>query len=206
MQDPYLYTKTEVLINLFDERNENRLKEIEANYTSLRLRQLFENPIKGKFGFTHLCKMHQFIFQDIYEWAGKIRTINITKKEAVLGGLSVEYIDKNYIEATARKVLHDFSNINWQSKNIKSLSKNFTKNMALLWKIHPFREGNTRTVINFCCDMARKRGIPIRRELFEENSLYVRNALVAANAIFKDIGDKSNHGYLQRIVFDAMKG
>jgi len=76
--------------------------------------------------------------------------------------------------------------------------------MALLWKIHPFREGNTRTVINFCCDMARKNGILIKRELFEENSLYVRNALVAANAIFKDIGDKSNCEYLQRIVFDAM--
>jgi len=135
MQDPYLYTETEVLINLFDERNENRLKEIEANYTSLRLRQLFENPIKGKFGFAHLCKMHRFIFQD-------------------------------------KKVLCDFSNINWQSKNVKSLSKNFAKNMALLWN--------------------------------EENSLYVRNALVAANAIFKDIGDKSNYEYLQRIVFDAM--
>jgi cell filamentation protein len=204
MQDPYLYNGTEILINLFDERNENRLKEIEANYTSLRLRQLFENPIRGKFGFAHLCKMHRFIFQDIYKWAGKIRTINITKTEAVLGGLSVEYSDKNCIEIATKKVLYDFSNINWQSKNVKNLSKNFAKNMALLWKIHPFREGNTRTVINFCCDMARKRGILIKRELFEENSLYVRNALVAANAIFKDIGDKSNCEYLHRIVFDAM--
>lgn len=172
MQDPYLYKETEVLINLFDERNENRLKEIEANYTSLRLRQLFENPIKGKFGFAHLCKMHRFIFQDIYKWAGKIRTINITKTEAVLGGLSIEYSDKNCIETATKKVLYDFSNVNWQSKNIKNLSENFAKNMALLWN--------------------------------EENSLYVRNALVAANAIFKDIGDKSNCEYLQRIVFDAM--
>jgi len=206
MQDPYLYTETEILINLFDERNENRLKEIEANYTSLRLRQLFENPIRGKFGFAHLCRMHQFIFQDIYKWAGKIRTINITKTEAVLGGLSVEYADKNYIEEEAKKVLCDFSNINWKSKDIKNVSENFAKNMALLWKIHPFREGNTRTVINFCCDMARKHSILIKRELFEENSLYVRNALVAANAVFKDIGDKSNYEYLQRIVFDAMNG
>jgi len=204
MQDPYLYTETEVLINLFDERNENRLKEIEANYTSLRLRQLFENPIKGNFSFAHLCKMHRFIFQDIYKWAGKIRTINITKTEAVLGGLSVEYSDKNCIETTAKKVLYDFSNINWKSKDVKNLSENFAKNMALLWKVHPFREGNTRTIINFCCDMAMKSDILIKRELFEENSLYVRNALVAANAIFEDIGDKSNYEYLQRIVFDAM--
>jgi cell filamentation protein len=77
MQDPYLYVETEVLVNLFDERNENRLKEIEANYTSLRLRQLFESPIKGRFGFAHLCKMHKFIFQDIgdksnYEYLQRI--------------------------------------------------------------------------------------------------------------------------------------
>jgi cell filamentation protein len=147
--------------------------------------------------------MRKFIFQDIYKWAGKIRTINITKTEAVLGGLSVEYSDKNHIEATANKILSDFSNINWQSRNIEKLSENFAKNMALLWKVHPFREGNTRTVINFCCDMAQRHNIPIKRELFEENSLYVRNALVAACAVFKDIGDKSNYEYLQRIILDA---
>jgi cell filamentation protein len=161
MQDPYLYAETEVLINLFNERDENRLKEIEANYTSLRLRQLFESPVKGRFGFTHLCRMHRFIFQNIYKWAGQIRTINITKTEAVLGGLSVEYSDKNDIETTARTVLCAFSNINWQPENVKTLSENFAKNMAALWKIHPFREGNTRTVINFCCDMALRRGILI---------------------------------------------
>jgi cell filamentation protein len=119
MRDPYLYIGTETLINLFNERNENRLKEIEANYTSLRLRQLFENPINGKFGLAHLCRMHKFIFQDIYKWAGKIRTINITKTEAVLGGLSVEYSDKNHIEATANKILSDFSNMNWQSGTLE---------------------------------------------------------------------------------------
>jgi cell filamentation protein len=204
MQDPYLYAGTETLINLFDERNEERLKEIEANFTSLRLRQLFEKPIKGKFGFPHLCRMHKFIFQDIYKWAGKIRTINIVKTEAVLGGLSVEYSNKNEIKDSANKILTDFSNIKWQTKNTKELSKSFSKNMALLWKIHPFREGNTRTIINFCCDMAQANNISIKRELFEENSLYVRNALVAANAILKDIGDKSNLEYLQRIVFDAI--
>ena len=204
MSDPYLYRGTETLVNLFDERDENRLKEIEANYTSLRLRQLFENPVKGKFGFAHLCRIHKFIFQDIYKWAGKARTINITKTEAVLGGLSVEYCDKKRIEITTRKILSDFSNMDWQLKNIEKLSESFAKNMALLWKIHPFREGNTRTVITFCCDMAQAHGIAIKRELFEENTLYVRNALVAACAILKDIGDKSNLEYLHRIIFDSM--
>jgi cell filamentation protein len=77
MKDPYLYDNTEIIINLFNERDEKRLKEIEANYTSLRLRQLIKTHLTGSFDFYHLCKVHYFIFQDIFNWAGKPRIINI---------------------------------------------------------------------------------------------------------------------------------
>ena len=206
MKDPYVYQGTETLVNLFNERNEDRLREIEANYTSLRLRQLVENPLQGHFSFSHLCKMHHFIFRDLYKWAGKPRTVNIEKAEAVLGGFSVQYSDTKNIKSEAVEVLKSFKNINWTSGKIETTSKNFSKHMATLWKIHPFREGNTRTIINFCCDMAEFYGHAINRELFEQNSLYVRNALVAASAVFDDLGDKSNPKYLQRIVLDALSG
>jgi fido (protein-threonine AMPylation protein) len=42
-KDPYLYPNSETLINLFDEHNEQRLEEIEADYTGLRLRQLCDS-------------------------------------------------------------------------------------------------------------------------------------------------------------------
>ena len=58
--------------------------------------------------------------------------------------------------------------------------------LAKIWKIHPFREGNTRTVITFCCQFADEVGISLDRKLFENNSQYMRTALVAYNAYFRD--------------------
>lgn len=66
------------------------------------------------------------------------------------------------------------------------------------------REGNTRTTITFCCQYADEMGFPINRKLFEENSRYVRTALVAYNAYFADGSDFSKKEYLERIVYDAL--
>jgi len=79
------------LINLFDEEDEATFNSIEADYTSLRIKELLDTPISGDFSFQHLCKIHEYIFQDIYEWAGKIRIINIEKAEEALSGLSSEH-------------------------------------------------------------------------------------------------------------------
>ena len=93
MKDPYLYPNRETLINLFNETDEERFNNIEADYTSLRIKELLDNPIISNFDFQHLCMIHRYIFQDIYEWAGKVRIINIEKAEEALSGLSVEYSD-----------------------------------------------------------------------------------------------------------------
>jgi len=76
--------------------------------------------------------------------------------------------------------------------------------MADLWKIHPFREGNTRTTVTFICQFAESKGLPLDRVLFEQNAAYVRSALVAASAIFHD-GDFRKPAYLIRIITDALE-
>jgi cell filamentation protein len=96
--DPYVYPHTEILKNKFDEQDENRFRQIEADYTGLRIRELMDSPIEGHYDLSHLCRLHQYIFQDIFEWAGDIRKINMEKAEKVLGGLSVEYSDIADIE------------------------------------------------------------------------------------------------------------
>ena len=60
---------------------------MEAEYTSLRLAELVTKESASHFDFVTLCDMHYYIFQDIYEWAGKIRVINIEKSEPALGGI-----------------------------------------------------------------------------------------------------------------------
>ncbi|MDE7445628.1 MAG: hypothetical protein K2N15_08025 [Lachnospiraceae bacterium] len=52
---------------------------MEAEYTSIRLAELVTRESVSRFNFAALCDMHHYIFQDIYEWAGKIRIINIEK-------------------------------------------------------------------------------------------------------------------------------
>lgn len=58
-----------------------------------RLKDLALNPMSVEYDTEHFLKMHHFIFQDLYEWAGEPRIIAIFKEEDVLGGMSVEYSD-----------------------------------------------------------------------------------------------------------------
>jgi cell filamentation protein len=204
MKDPYFYPDSEVLINRFDERDEQRLSEIEAAYTAFRLRQLCDKHYIGLFDFKHLCHIHQFIFQDIFHWAGQPRIINIEKAEAALGGISVEYSDVRDITNRAISICGKINDISWELLGTVEKAEFFSKYMAELWKVHPFREGNTRTVITFCCDFAEQKGFRLNRELFKDNSVYVRRALVAASAFFTDMGDLSQPQHLVRIVKDAI--
>lgn len=101
MNDPYLYPHTDMLKNLADIRDREKLSFMEAEYTSIRLAELVIGESASRFDFASLCDMHRYIFQDIYEWAGKIRTINIEKSEPALGGISIEYSDCFDIEKDA---------------------------------------------------------------------------------------------------------
>ena len=148
--------------------------------------------------------MHQYIFQDLYEWAGKPRIVAIYKEEDVLGGMSIEYSDPFDIIKDIHFILSDMRNKPWKDMDRKHASVEFCDSLAKLWKIHPFREGNTRTTITFCCQYASEMGLDINRKLFEKNSKYVRTALVAYNAYFADGSDFSKKEYLERIVYDAM--
>ena len=92
----------------------------------------------------------------------------------------------------------------WYEFNVGETAVMFSKYMTELWRVHPFREGNTRTVITFCCYYAEKESFPLDTDLLKDKSDYVRNALVAASAIFHDLGDKSNSKYPIRIIEDAI--
>lgn len=114
MRDPYLYPDTEVLKNKFGVMDNEKLNTIEAEYTSTRLKEIIENPIKGNFDFDHLCRMHYYTFQDLYDWAGQPRIINIEKSEPVLGGISIEYSEFKDIEIMASSELSKMKEVNWE--------------------------------------------------------------------------------------------
>lgn len=204
MLDPYLYSGTDILKNTLDLHEQRALDDAEADYVSLRLRELAENPLRGNYDFEHLCAMHKYIFQDIYTWAGKIRTINMEKEEPALGGLSVEYSDKDQIKTHLSMALEKMTSRPWVNMSLDDRTKCFSEDLAAVWKVHGFREGNTRLAVTFCCQFIETRGIPIDRTIFEKHSAYVRTALVAYSAVFHDLGDLSKKEYLERIIMDSL--
>lgn len=202
--DPYLYPGTTVLINKFDIRDQKELDEIEAAYISLRLSEIAENPLSGKYDRQHLQAMHKYILGDLYEWAGEYRTIDIEKAEAVLGGLSVEYSPHGNIDDSFKGIMMEMKAVQWPQLSQREQAQRFTDCFSRLWQIHPFREGNTRTITHFCCQYADSVKMPVDRQLFQKHSQYLRNALVASRAIFQDLGDRSQPVHLYRIVLDAI--
>ena len=77
--DRYVYPGTSVLRNLRDIRDPELLSEFEAEATARRLRQLENKPPAGAFDSRHLQAIHRHIFQDVYEWAGEFRAVNISE-------------------------------------------------------------------------------------------------------------------------------
>lgn len=203
MHDPYLYENSTILKNRLNIHDQDLLDKAEADYVVLRLKDITLNPLPGQYDFAHLMNMHAYIFQDLYEWAGMPRVIQIYKEEDVLGGQSVEYSDPFDIHSDIDRVLSDMKRKKWSDMSQDILAIEFCDSLAGLWKIHPFREGNTRTTITFCCQFIEENGKSLDRKLFEDNSRYVRTALVAYNAFFSDGNDFSKKEYLERIVYDA---
>lgn len=77
--DPYVYPGTTVLRNLLDEREAARLEHQEYQLTLARRMELADDPIEGPFDLTRWTETHRRLFQDVYAWAGQLRTVEIGK-------------------------------------------------------------------------------------------------------------------------------
>ena len=77
--EKYCYPDSDVLRNKLNITDPKELFEAEVELTSIRLRELQQNPLEGDYDFTHLKAIHRYIFQDLYSWAGKERMVDIGK-------------------------------------------------------------------------------------------------------------------------------
>lgn len=198
MRDPYLYDNIDVLKNKLDIKDANELDAIERDITAAKLMDV--DDIKGDFDFQRCKNIHEHIFGDIYDWAGKERTIPVQKSERVLNGLSVEYTQPGKIEKEAEKCISKMNSTDWKSLSLDQRANQYAKDVAALWQIHPFREGNTRTTMTFACQFADAHGFPMDRQLLSEHAGYTRNALVMAS-----IGEYSETEHLAKIFKDSME-
>lgn len=204
MRDPYLYKDIPVLRNKLGIRNSDKLELAEVDVSSNAINEMDKNLVSGNFDFVHYCAFHARIFGDIYDWAGTPRTIPIEKYEAVLGNLSIDYSEPKNIKADITNVLDRLKNFNWNGSSQEEKAIHLSDCLADLWKVHAFREGNTRTTVTFICHFAESQGISLDRHLFADNALYTRNALVAACATFS-FGDYRKPEYLYKIVKESLE-
>jgi cell filamentation protein len=196
-RDPYTYEGTNILKNKFDCRDAEELKKLESDNTNVRMFTISKFDSGYEIDtYAHFTAIHAHIFQDVYEWAGNERVINIEKPERVLSGATVQYSEWMDIKRCAISAINAFQNTKWTKLDIDQKTAAFCKHMAALWQAHPFREGNTRTTVIFATNLAYAYGFRMDEKLFANSSHYMRDALVMATV------GKSE--YLLKIVKDSI--
>lgn len=140
--DKYCYPDSDVLKNKLGLQDEKELLEVEKELTVIRLGELQEKPLKGKFDFKHLKAIHKYIFQDIYDWAGKERTVEIGK-----GNL---FCTVACIQEFAGSIFEKYFAECFKAKdNFEEFVRVLADNYGDLNALHPFREGNGRAQREF---------------------------------------------------------
>ena len=180
MRDPYLYETINVLRNKLNIQDEELLDRAESDITYIKLASV-EELTTDSFDIAFLKKIHRYIFEDLYDWAGNFRTIEMVKGERVLGGDTVRYSHPDNIESECVVVLKRINSVDWKKLSIKETAEKFAKLISNLWQIHPFREGNTRTVITFATLFAVSHSFAMDKQLLKDSASYVRDALVKAS-------------------------
>lgn len=137
--DDYLIVNSTCLRNKLGFTSTGQLNAAEAEITKLTMAELFINPVEATFNLKHLQEIHFRLFQDVYEWAGQIRTVEIAKGQAFF--LPYRLIESE--SATVFSQLHAEKLLQGLNKNDFGYRAGFY--LAAINKIHPFREGNGRT-------------------------------------------------------------
>lgn len=138
----YCYPNSEVLVNKLNIKDNKKLSVIERKLVLLKLYELRQNKKIGKFDIYHFLSIHKFLFEDIYPFAGKIRSEDIAKD-------SFRFAKWEYIEEQLNDLLNKLKEDNLKNLSKEELSKKLAYYMSELNVLHPFREGNGRTIREF---------------------------------------------------------
>ncbi len=176
-------------------RDGNDIDCTEGDLVSVRIAELLE---RGAFALDPeiLVSIHRYLFQDLDETVyrpGEFKTERMVKQEEILNGDSVLYADPITYEMSLRAAFSAEQVKSYGAFDSDDLA-GFCHTIAFLWQIHPFYEGNTRSVAVFSELYLNYLGFSVANEPFEKHSRYYRDALVRAiyrNAPAKIFPDES---------------
>lgn len=175
----YCYSGTNVLRNRLNIRDASYLRKLDADISTVKQLHLMNEPVKGRFTANHLCRIHRFLFEDIYPFAGHFRREDIMKGQTRFQGFGqiASELSALLTKLKAENYLHGLDR--------KSLIERSAYYFAELNYIHPFREGNGRAIREFMRQLYDLNGYEVNwsdvpdEELLKamEESVYVTDSL-----------------------------
>ena len=164
--DTYCYPGTDVLRNKAEITNAEDLDAYEGELSTLRSIEILENPVAGQFNLAHLQRIHLALFQDIYDWAGEIRTVDISRGNS-------RFANVRFIEAAANDIFNKLARENWlKGLDADALSKRLAHYLSEINALHPFREGNGRVQRIFISQLSQSAGYQLDYSDLEQEQIY----------------------------------
>ncbi len=184
----YCYKGTNILVNKLDIKDAKLLEKYEKATVAIKLLSLEKQGTSGNFDIIHFSNIHRFLFDEIYLFAGLFRTENIAKD-------NFRFAEWEYIESELNKLLYNLKSENYlQNLDKQELAERLAYYTAELNVLHPFREGNGRTIREFI------------RQLALKNNYYLNFNLVLStdllNACIKSVIDTTS---LTDIIFKCLE-
>lgn len=154
----------------------------EADLVSARICDLLDSN-----GFTMslvtLQTIHERLFHGLMDdpyYEKHFRDYNFSKREFILARESVEYGDYETLQEDLANAFAEFSPKSYTVDNPWPYISSMSAFISQIWQIHPFAEGNTRTVAVFLQKLLQYHSFTCTNKAFEQYSLHFRNALVRA--------------------------
>ena len=196
--DIYLLENSKVLKNKLGINNEAALDQAESIMANTKMALLFNSGFSD-FSSKGVCAIHKTIFGDVYDWAGEYRIINVQKREPLLAGKSVWYSNWEDIDRDLKSAWKKIDEVHWSNLSHDEFAKSVAHLFPAIWQAHPFREGNTRTIVILIALFAEHYGYYFDYELMAASAGYVRNAFVLCC-----FGEHSKFEHLEKILLDAI--
>lgn len=183
-----------------DDDEKQEADKVSANITKILSSKTFDFSTNG------FISLHRRIFEGVFKQAGKIRDYDITKKEWVLEGDTVNYLNFEDLRRAINYDLEQERSFSYKGISQDTMISHLSRFVSGLWQIHAFGEGNTRTTAVFTILYLRHIGFKVSNDMFALHSWYFRNALVRANYKNAIKGIDYSPVYLERFFRNLLLG
>ena len=183
-----------------DDGEKQEADKVSANITKILSSQSLDFSTGG------FISIHRRVFEGVFKHAGKLRDYDITKREWVLNGDTVNYLNWEDLHRAVDYDLEQERQFSYKGISSDEMVEHISRFVSGLWQIHPFCEGNTRTTAVFTILYLRSIGFEANNDMFARHSWYFRNALVRANYKNARLGIDYTPVYLERFFRNLLLG